>query len=178
VSSKRGRDEEAGMRALVAVDGSVNAAVVMHAVAPWLRASGSTAEVLTVLDESEIRATREPEAMGLAPSGIWPGSALPSPDGSAAISEERRQALEQIQLAVSEQLRDLVSEHLVGIDCDVRVLVARHAPNAIIAEARRTKADTIAMGTRGRGSLTSLVLGGSAHQVVMAAPVPVFLVRA
>jgi nucleotide-binding universal stress UspA family protein len=166
------------MRALVAVDGSVNAAVVMHAVAPWLRASGSTAEVLTVLDESEIRATREPEALGLAPSGIWAGSALPSLDGSTAISGERGQPIERVQLAVLEQLRALVAEHLIDIDCDVQVLVARHAPNAIIAEARRTKADTIAMGTRGRGSLTSPVLGGSAHQVVMAAPVPVFLVRA
>ena len=166
------------MRALIAVDGSVNAAVVMEGVAPWLRASGSTAEVITVLDESEVRATYGADpAPDATPRGSWAGSALPVSERPPSVVEARSQALERVEHETLERLRALVEKHLADVECEVRVIADRHVPSAIIAEARRANVDTIAMGTRGRGNLTSALLGGSAHQVVMAAPVPVFLVR-
>ena len=45
------------MRTLVAVDGSSAAEAVFGAIAPWLRGAGSSAELLTVIDDSEVRST-------------------------------------------------------------------------------------------------------------------------
>jgi nucleotide-binding universal stress UspA family protein len=52
------------------------------------------------------------------------------------------------------------------------------AAESIVAEARRSGADLIAMTTHGRGGLGRLVLGSVADEVLRTAPCPVLLVRA
>jgi nucleotide-binding universal stress UspA family protein len=53
-----------------------------------------------------------------------------------------------------------------------------HAPEEILAHARATHADLIAMSTHGRTGLLRLMLGSVAEAVLRASPVPVLLLRA
>jgi len=52
------------------------------------------------------------------------------------------------------------------------------AADAIVAEARKCRADVIVMGTHGRRGLTRVVMGSDAESVVRASPAPVLLVKA
>jgi nucleotide-binding universal stress UspA family protein len=49
--------------------------------------------------------------------------------------------------------------------------------NALIAEAKRSGADLIVLGTHGRGALAHLLMGSVAERVVRHSPVPVLLVK-
>ena len=49
--------------------------------------------------------------------------------------------------------------------------------DAILADARKWRADLIVMGTHGRRGLNRLILGSDAERVLRDAPVPVLLVR-
>jgi nucleotide-binding universal stress UspA family protein len=49
--------------------------------------------------------------------------------------------------------------------------------NALIAEARRSGAELIVLGTHGRGALAHLLMGSVAERVVRHSPVPVLLVK-
>jgi nucleotide-binding universal stress UspA family protein len=70
------------------------------------------------------------------------------------------------------------AEDLAGKGVRVRTEVRRGDPAAeIVAAAREARADLIAMTTRGRGGLTSMLLGSVAAAVLRTADVPVFLLR-
>lgn len=56
--------------------------------------------------------------------------------------------------------------------------ISRTVADAIIAQARRWRADLILMGTHGRRGLSRLVMGSDAEAVVRGASAPVLLVRA
>jgi len=56
--------------------------------------------------------------------------------------------------------------------------VVGQVADAIVREARRSRADLIVMGTHGRRGVRRLVVGSDAEQVLREAPVPVLLVRA
>jgi nucleotide-binding universal stress UspA family protein len=56
--------------------------------------------------------------------------------------------------------------------------ITRPVADMIVAQARRSRADVIVLGTHGRRGLSRLVMGSDAEGVVRAAPVPVLLVRA
>lgn len=51
------------------------------------------------------------------------------------------------------------------------------AADQIVAEARRSKADILVLGTHGRRGVKRLVLGSDAEQIVREATVPVLLIR-
>ena len=51
------------------------------------------------------------------------------------------------------------------------------AADAIVREAKRSKADVIVIGTHGRRGVRRLLMGSDAEQVVRLSPVPVLLVR-
>ena len=59
----------------------------------------------------------------------------------------------------------------------VRDTIFGHAAREIIEEARERGADVIVLGSRGRGDLTGLVLGSTAHKVTHLADRPVLVVR-
>lgn len=56
--------------------------------------------------------------------------------------------------------------------------LAGPAADAIVAEAKKWRADLIVMGTHGRRGVRRLVMGSDAEQVLRETPVPVLLVRA
>jgi nucleotide-binding universal stress UspA family protein len=53
----------------------------------------------------------------------------------------------------------------------------RRVADAIVAQAKKWKADVIVIGTHGREGLARVVLGSDAELVVRESPVPVLLVR-
>ena len=56
--------------------------------------------------------------------------------------------------------------------------IMRSVADVVIAQAKKTRADLIVMGTHGRRGMTRLVMGSAAEGVVRGTPVPVLLVRA
>jgi nucleotide-binding universal stress UspA family protein len=62
---------------------------------------------------------------------------------------------------------------------EVRTLgtLMRHVADAIVADAKRSRADLIVIGTHGRRGLSKLLLGSVADGVVRTSPIPVLLVR-
>jgi len=60
---------------------------------------------------------------------------------------------------------------------EVRDTTFGHAAREIIEDAKEHDVGVIVMGTRGRGDLTGLVLGSTAHKVIHLADRPVLVVR-
>jgi nucleotide-binding universal stress UspA family protein len=82
----------------------------------------------------------------------------------------------EAEAAVTSALESL---NAVGVRAhgEVRDTLFGHAAREIIEEARERGADVIVMGSRGRGDLTGLVLGSTAHKVIHLADRPVLVVR-
>jgi nucleotide-binding universal stress UspA family protein len=64
-----------------------------------------------------------------------------------------------------------------GLQVRTRVLVARHAAEAILEEAAARTGSLIALATHGRGGLTRLLLGSVASKLVRAATSPLLVYR-
>ncbi len=60
---------------------------------------------------------------------------------------------------------------------EVRETVFGHAAKEIVADAKLHDVGVIVMGSRGRGDITGLVLGSTAHKVIHLADRPVLVVR-
>ena len=165
------------MRALIALDGSSSADIVLAAIAPWLRQSAAKAELITIMDASEIRGTVWPEMSVLVPQGSLSESMLGTPEPVLHFAEDRAQALARVHGDLLVRLEQLAKEHLAGIDYAVHVESSSDTAGAIVEQARALNADAIAMGTHGRSGLAKALMGSVAEAVLLASPVPVFLVR-
>ena len=66
-----------------------------------------------------------------------------------------------------------------GVEMKSVLVESRGQPiaQAILAEARKAKADLIVIGTHGRRGVSRLLMGSAAEAVLRAAPVPVLMVR-
>ena len=66
-----------------------------------------------------------------------------------------------------------------GVKAEAAQVESRGGPvsDVILADARRSRADVIVMGTHGRRGLNRLLLGSDAERVLREAPVPVLLTR-
>jgi nucleotide-binding universal stress UspA family protein len=97
------------------------------------------------------------------------GTGLPPPVDLAQLRDdllrEYGQMLEQAEARVPDGVRStaLVLEGRVG--------------EAIVRQVRAGGHDLVAMGSRGRGELRSMVLGSVSHQVLHDSPVPVLIVH-
>ena len=60
---------------------------------------------------------------------------------------------------------------------EVRNTIFGYAAREIVADAEEIGADVIVMGSRGRGDLTGLLLGSTAHKVIHLSHRPVLIVR-
>jgi nucleotide-binding universal stress UspA family protein len=142
------------MRILLAVDGSVHSELALQVVATTHWPTGSRVRVVSVIP-----------AGGLAPFD-W---ALGGPPGVEADPEPARHH----HLALERALRDLGGP---GRKVETMALHGR-AASAIVDEARGWDADLIVVGSRGRGTWRSMVLGSVSAEVVDHAPCPVLVVR-
>src|SRR5205823_3325326 len=125
------------MRVLIAVDGSANADQVFDAAAPWIRQTGSRAELLTVVDESEIHGTLTSEHLSpLTPQGvIGAQTTLRSDEPRARVAEDRTQALARVEGDARLRLEKLAEKHLPRVEYAVHVIAADDAAEAILSKA-------------------------------------------
>lgn len=82
-------------------------------------------------------------------------------------------------VAEGHRIAELAAEHLreAGVDFKMEVLEGPPA-DAILRVAEVRQCDLIVMGSRGHGTLASLLLGSVSHHVAAHARVPVMIVRA
>ena len=151
VQSSRGRTPPPWPELLVALDGSAAAAAILPCVSALARAFDSRITLLRVL------------AVQIA------GGYLPA---SRARQWERDiQEADRYLDRIRNRLRDR------GLRADPMVLTHPSPAAAICDVAREVGAGLVAMGTHGRGTLGSAVMGSVAQRVVSEAPCPVLVRR-
>ncbi|HSJ32444.1 MAG TPA: universal stress protein, partial [Longimicrobiales bacterium] len=79
--------------------------------------------------------------------------------------------LDQIQ----EELRDFVTQHFSAVEADTRV-VEGDVAESISDVAAELGAAFLVVGTRGRSTLSRLILGDTTHSILQHAPCPVVVV--
>jgi nucleotide-binding universal stress UspA family protein len=144
------------MRVLLAVDGSVPAALAVDLVAnaPWPPGSA-----IVVAEAVETGA-------GIY-GGPWPALAVVDTD---RIEADIRAAAQKTVLEAREKLTR------PGLEVEGIVLRGRPA-TAIVDQARRMRADLVIVGSRGHGTIESMLLGSVSAEVVDHAPAPVLVAR-
>jgi nucleotide-binding universal stress UspA family protein len=94
------------------------------------------------------------------------------PRAGLIASESTDEAQAAVDTAVNELAKAGITAHGT-----VRNTIFGHAAREIIEDAKEHDADVIVMGSRGRGDLTGLLLGSTAHKVIHLADRPVLVVR-
>ena len=147
---------------LVPLDGSPFAEQVLPHVEALARQFGARVTLIqSIAEDAGAAEVSAAQAGTLAPAGI----AIPP----ATAEDEEQTAVSYLRL-LGRQLSD------GGLAVDYRE-VEGSAAEAIIAQARETAADLIAMTTHGRSGLSRLYYGSVAEAVLRQAPCPVLLVR-
>lgn len=141
---------------LVPVDGSATAALGFKEALRLARDQKAKLRLVHVVDELFVVTSME--------AGPY------TADTIAAMRAGGRRLLER---AVREALKQGVKSESVLLET-----FSGRAADQIVAEARKSKADLIVLGTHGRRGVRRLVLGSDAEQVVRESTVPVLLVRA
>jgi len=95
----------------------------------------------------------------------------------AGMSAELLDAFEKGGKAVVKNAKALAARHGIRAESALCRTMGGRASDAIVAEAKKWKADLIVIGTHGRRGVRRMVLGSDAEAVARAAPVPVLLVR-
>lgn len=147
---------------LVAVDGSPPAQRALDDAIELARSTGASLTLATVA----------PELSGwflegaAVPPPVNPGSGVPLPTEPvrARLIDEHRQILERARGRVPD-----------GVQTST-VLLKGRVGEAIVRQIRAAGHDLVAMGSRGRGELRSMVLGSVSHEVLHDSPVPVLIV--
>jgi nucleotide-binding universal stress UspA family protein len=142
-------------------------------------------QILVALDGSAHAERALKEAIDLASQG---GGALTLmtavPEPSAWILGGMYTApvnLDELQEQIAHEYSDMLSAAGKSVPDGVAfttVLVHGHAGNAILERLDSGEHDLVVMGSRGRGEISSLLLGSVSQQVVQASPVPVLVVHA
>lgn len=142
------------MRVILATDGSPGALTATHLVAGLTWPSGT---------EIDITAVTDPNALLPMPLMAVPGDTQPLAD---AVREMERSAATDAAV--------LLEGH--GLSTTVTMSLGRPG-DAIVDRATDTQTDLIVCGSRGRGPLTSLLLGSVSAEISDRAPCPVLVAR-
>ena len=145
------------LRVVLATDGSPSATVAADLVAAIAWPEGSTVRVVEAIDTGTVLF-----------SGPWPVAAYLEQDGG--IEEQLRRAADGLVT----DIRDRIARP--GIDVVADVLEGRPA-TAIVEAARAFQADVIVVGSRGHGTIESMLLGSVSAEVVDHARIPVLVAR-
>jgi nucleotide-binding universal stress UspA family protein len=145
-----------GMRVLLASDGSQPAEVAHHLVRSVAWPPGSMVRVVSAV-----------EPLDTAYIASW----------AAGIGVDV-EAAEESATAQAEAVLEKAARTLVGTSATVERAVLRGRPaSCIVEDARAFMADVIVLGSRGHGTIASMVLGSVAGEVVDHAPCPVLVAR-
>jgi nucleotide-binding universal stress UspA family protein len=149
---------------LVAVDGSAHAERALEKAIELARSTGASLTLVTVAPELSGWFL---EGAGLPPV-VNPAAGVPLPTHLAQLREQ----MTRVQHGILERAQARVPE---GVKAST-VLLEGRVGEAIIERIRADGHDLVAMGSRGRGELRSMVLGSVSHQVLHESPVPVLIV--
>jgi nucleotide-binding universal stress UspA family protein len=143
------------MRVIVAYDGSAAAtdAVALVEAIDW--PTGSVLRVISVF---------EPIMTPI--SGSWDGGAALASEFDASMTAYAKDAMHEVLERLRSSERSVESKALHGRPAD-----------AIIDDARDFGADLVVVGSRGHGTIASLLLGSVSSEVVDHAPCPVLVAR-
>jgi nucleotide-binding universal stress UspA family protein len=140
---------------LVAIDGSAHAERALAEAVDLVRSNGGSLTLAAV-------------APGLSPWILAPGGMAP-PTNIAALQQEIAQEYQRL-------LDD--SAATVPDELSARTVLLEGPPAAaIVSQVHKGGHDLVAMGSRGRGELTSMVIGSVSHAVLHQSPVPVLVVH-
>jgi nucleotide-binding universal stress UspA family protein len=92
--------------------------------------------------------------------------------GQLTVDETADEANAQVAASV-----DVLTQAGVKAHGEVRNTIFGYAAREIVSDADEIGADVIVMGSRGRGDLTGLLLGSTAHKVIHLSHRPVLIVR-
>jgi nucleotide-binding universal stress UspA family protein len=92
--------------------------------------------------------------------------------GQLTVDETADEANAQVAASV-----DVLTQAGVKAHGEVRNTIFGYAAREIVSDADEVGADVIVMGSRGRGDLTGLLLGSTAHKVIHLSHRPVLIVR-
>ncbi len=148
-------------RILVPVDGSPCANRGLRAAIDLAREQKSSVILLHVVDQTVL-------AQSLGAVDYVPESGVESL--VAALRETGKKILARAQATLA---KSGITATLV-----LRETMGQPVADAIVAQARKSRADVIVLGTHGRRGLARIVMGSDAEGVVRTSPVPVLLVRA
>ncbi len=143
------------MKILVATDGSDAAAIACE-----------LARDVATLSHGEVRIVAVVPPVNDLFGGAWPMEAMVDPEPVAKAARAHLQTCLQRELDQTSPDLEPTTSLLEGRPSD-----------AIVAEARRWRADLIVVGSRGHGALTSILLGSVSEEVVDQAPIPVLVAR-
>jgi nucleotide-binding universal stress UspA family protein len=164
---------------LLALDGTADGEPAAAAISEWVRASGATVRLLSVLRPSHVKDTPDAGhfAHTVTPLGTASGQVLPGLKApTARTAEDRTQALARATAERADYL-DLVAEkYFEGVQTEKLVLDASDVAAAIVEEAGKPETNLVVMATRSRSPLGQALFGAVHEQVVRNAPVPVLLV--
>lgn len=142
-------------RILVAIDGSEHAGRALREAVDLAELSNAKLTVMTVCQK---------------PAALLVGGPVVPPIDMRGLDE-----------ALEREHRQLLEGSVEGIPQDVsvvKVLAHGSPPAAILEQARKGAHDLIVLGSRGRGGMTSMLLGSVSLQVMQHSPVPVLVVHA
>ena len=144
------------MRVLVAIDGSAPAALSLDLVADIDWPGGSTIRVAQAIETSS-------GSFG----GPWPSIAMIETDQlEADLQAEAERNVTEARTRLERP----------GLTIESAVLRGRPS-SAIVGEARAMAADLIVMGSRGHGTIESMLLGSVSVEVIDHSPIPVLVAR-
>jgi nucleotide-binding universal stress UspA family protein len=143
-------------RILVPVDGSATASAGLREAIALAKGQDASLHLVHVLDYH-----------ALAMAGLEGGAYMD--DLAASLKQSGQRILER-----AEQLA-----RKSGVKASGVLLESPGGPaaDAIVRQAKKSKADLIVIGTHGRRGLRRMLMGSDAEQVVRGSPVPVMLVR-
>jgi nucleotide-binding universal stress UspA family protein len=144
------------MRVLLATDGSESAGVAVDLVAG-----------MAWPDRTAVRVVQAVETTATLTDGPWPALYLLQAD---TLEADARQAAEASVEAVRRRLER------PGLTVSTAVLVGRPS-TAVVDAGRATEADLIVVGSRGHGTIATMLLGSVSQEVVDHAPMPVLVAR-
>ena len=135
--------------------------------------------ILVAVDHSEMsdRAVRAARDLAVLSKGeVWVlhlrEREMGAKTGVLRIDETTEDANAQVAASV-----EVFAEAGVKAHGEIRNTIFGYAAREIINDAIEVDADVIVMGSRGRGDLAGLILGSTAHKVILLSDRPVLVVR-